>query len=274
MSTEHQRYSIEFQQAANAAYALEHGIQIVRTYADAGVSGVTLNKRWGLKSLVRDVLAGGADFTIVLVYDVSRWGRFQDPDQSAHYEFICREAGVRVEYCAEPFDNDGSLSSSIVKQLKRAMAAEYSRELSVKVNNVQRRLAQHGYRVSGAAGYGLRRMMIDPTGRSVGILERGERKAIQGYRIKLVPGPPEEVAVVRRIFRMFTIFGMTMTGIVETLNAQNVDAGGGRLWSITQVRGILKNEKYIGNNVFGRTSAFLHGPRRSEPREACPRAGQ
>jgi hypothetical protein len=24
------------------------------------------------------------------VYDVSRWGRFQDPDEAAHYEFLCK----------------------------------------------------------------------------------------------------------------------------------------------------------------------------------------
>jgi DNA invertase Pin-like site-specific DNA recombinase len=37
----------------------------------------------------------------VLVYDVSRWGRFQDIDESAHYEFVCKQAGIKVAYCAE-----------------------------------------------------------------------------------------------------------------------------------------------------------------------------
>jgi hypothetical protein len=68
-----------------------------------------------------------------MVYDVSRWGRFQDVDESAHYEFVCKRNGIKVAYCAEQFDNDGSLLSSIVKNIKRVMAAEYSRELGVKV---------------------------------------------------------------------------------------------------------------------------------------------
>ena len=59
--------------------------------------------------LIEDVRSGYADFDHVLVYDVSRWGRFQDVDESAHYEFICKEAGVKVVYCAEQFENDGSL---------------------------------------------------------------------------------------------------------------------------------------------------------------------
>src|SRR5688500_1929589 len=108
MSTEHQRYSIEFQSRANGTYAAARGYEIVRTYADRGISGLDLRKREALKQLLADVVSGSADFGVVIVYDVSRWGRFQDPDESAHYEFICRQAGVRVDYSAEPFDNDGT----------------------------------------------------------------------------------------------------------------------------------------------------------------------
>lgn len=64
---------------------------------------------------------------------MSRWGRFQDADESAYYEYICKRAGIRIEYCAEQFENDGSPVSTIVKGVKRAMAGEYSRELSAKV---------------------------------------------------------------------------------------------------------------------------------------------
>ena len=87
----------------------------------------------GLQQLIKDVEAGVADFQIILVYDVSRWGRFQDADESAYYEYICRRAGIQVAYCAEQFENDGSPVSTIVKGVKRAMAGEYSRELSAKV---------------------------------------------------------------------------------------------------------------------------------------------
>jgi hypothetical protein len=55
---------------------------------------------------------------------VSRWGRFQDIDEAAHYEFLCRQAGVKVIYCGEQFENDGSIFSNLVKSLKRTMAAE------------------------------------------------------------------------------------------------------------------------------------------------------
>ena len=133
MSTEHQKYSTENQGDIIHKYAARKGYEIVRTYTDKGRSGLNIEGRNGLQQLIADVEAGRTDFTVILVYDVSRWGRFQDSDESAYYEYLCKRAGILVEYCAEQFENDGSISSTIVKTVKRAMAGEYSRELSVKV---------------------------------------------------------------------------------------------------------------------------------------------
>ena len=133
MSTDMQRYSIENQCAAIALFAAARGIAIVRSYIDAARSGLRIEKRSALKALIDDVVCNRAEYKVILVYDVSRWGRFQDIDESAYYEFVCKKAGVSVEYCAEQFENDGSLFAAIVKNLKRAMAGEFSRELSVKV---------------------------------------------------------------------------------------------------------------------------------------------
>ncbi len=130
MSTEHQQYSTENQADKIVEYAERRGIEIIRTYADEGKSGLRIEGRVGLQELIRVVESGQADFQIILVYDISRWGRFQDADESAYYEYICRRAGIQVAYCAEQFENDGSPVSTIVKGVKRAMAGEYSRELS------------------------------------------------------------------------------------------------------------------------------------------------
>ena len=150
MSTEHQQYSIANQSAAIQEYANTHSIEIVRTFVDRGKSGLTLAGRVGLKELLRIVESGAADFDVLLVYDVSRWGRFQDVDESAYHEYALKKAGVSVIYCAEPFRDDGSPTDALLKTLKRTMAAEFSRELSVKVSEGQRRIAQLGYRLGGA----------------------------------------------------------------------------------------------------------------------------
>jgi len=112
MSTEHQQYSIENQKIAIREYAKNHGFTVEKTYADAGRSGVVLKYRVNLSKLLKDVVSGNADFKAILVYDVSRWGRFQDSDEAAHYEFLCKHAGIPVHYCAEAFANDSSPASS------------------------------------------------------------------------------------------------------------------------------------------------------------------
>ena len=149
MSTEHQQYSTENQSDRISEYAAHRGITIVRTYADEGKSGLRIDGRQALQQLIHDVQSGNADFKVILVYDVSRWGRFQDADESAYYEYICRRAGIAVAYCAEQFENDGSPVSTIVKGVKRAMAGEYSRELSAKVFAGQCRLIELGFRQGG-----------------------------------------------------------------------------------------------------------------------------
>ncbi len=260
MSTEDQQYSIANQEAAIQSYAKNHGYVVVSTYADAGKSGVAIKHRQELQRLLHDVTSGQAQYKTILVYDVSRWGRFQDVDEAAHYEFLCKSAGIPVRYCAEQFDNDGSLPSSMMKALKRTMAAEFSRELGIKVSEGQRRLALLGFRVAGAAGYGLRRMMVSPDGRRRLILKDGERKAIQTDRTILVPGPKREVDCVRTIFALAANLRRTPRQIAKELNVRHVRSWNGHPWDGWSVYRILTNEKYTGCNTYGKTTQKLCSP--------------
>ena len=257
MSTEHQQYSTENQAAKIREYASRRGIEIVRTYADAGKSGLRIDGRPALQQLIKDVTTGTVDFQIILVYDISRWGRFQDADESAYYEYICRRAGIQVAYCAEQFENDGSPVSTIVKGVKRAMAGEYSRELSVKVFAGQCRLIELGYRQGGPAGYGLRRTLIDQHGDVKSDLTRGEHKSLQTDRVILRPGPDDEIRIVNQIYHWFIEDGITASEIASRLNTMKVRTDLDREWTRGTVNEVLTNEKYIGNNVYNRISFKL-----------------
>jgi DNA invertase Pin-like site-specific DNA recombinase len=257
MSTEHQRYSTQNQSDTIAKYADEHGMIIVRTYADEGRSGLNLEGRAGLLRLLSEVQNGQADFSAVLVYDVSRWGRFQDADESGYWEYVCKRAGVAIHYCAEQFSNDGSLPSVILKNLKRTMAGEYSRELSAKVFAGQCRLIELGYRQGGVAGYGLRRLLIDEEHRPKVLLARGDRKSLQTDRVILVPGPDDERKVVQEIYQAFVDDGKSEREIADSLNARTVETGTGRPWTRGFVHQILINPKYVGANVYNRQSFKL-----------------
>jgi DNA invertase Pin-like site-specific DNA recombinase len=146
MSTEHQQYSTNNQSDKIRDYASKRGIEIVKTYIDEGKSGLSIFGRAGLQKLLSDVESSRADFNLILVYDISRWGRFQDPDEGANYECICRRAGIQVTYCAEQFENDGSSVSTIVMAIKRAMAGEYRRELSVMIDQAPDMPSSSAYR--------------------------------------------------------------------------------------------------------------------------------
>jgi DNA invertase Pin-like site-specific DNA recombinase len=256
MSTEHQQYSLENQSTAVLEYAESHNFHIVRTYSDAAKSGVALKHRAGLRQLLQDVVEGEAPYKAILVYDISRWGRFQDTDEAAHYEFLCKSAGVPVHYCAETFANDGTFSSLIMKALKRTMAGEFSRELGVKVLAGHRRLAHLGFRQGGIPGYGLRRMLVSAGGNPKQELGTGERKSLATDRVTLILGPAPEVEVVKEIYRM----------LVSELNRRGIRYISGTRWSYQGIRAVLTAPKYMGCHVYGRTSIRLSTPRVKQPK--------
>jgi DNA invertase Pin-like site-specific DNA recombinase len=272
MSTEHQQYSTENQRDMIRQWAERRGVTIVRSYEDAGKSGLRLAGRDALQLLIEDVQFGRADFDLILVYDVSRWGRFQDADESAYYEYICRRANVGVQYCAEQFENDGSAISTMLKGFKRFTAGEYSRELSVKVFHGQCRLVELGFHQGGMPGFGLRRMLRDQSGRTKGVLAHGEEKSIQTDRVILVPGPQEEVEIVRWIYRMFVEDRKAESEIARVLNDRGVQTDLGRRWTRATIHEVLTNEKYVGNNVYNRVSFKLKKKRVVNPPEMWIRA--
>ncbi len=266
MSTEHQQYSIENQLAAIQEYARSHEFEVVRTYSDEARSGIDLARRPGLKQLLDDITSCKADFRAVLVYDISRWGRFQDTDESACYEFLCRRAGVSVIYCAEPFANDLSVVASLLKTLKRTMAGEYLRELSAKVFAGQCRLVGKGYKPGGVAGYALRRLLLTPDGKPKTVLRDGEHKWLATERVTYTLGTPKELRTVRKIYSLFLDAGLDCSAIARWLNEKGVPYSRGK-WNNQIVHTILTHPRYTGAVVFNRRSERLRSKRTSNPPE-------
>ena len=260
MSSDLQKYSIRNQEEAIQEYAAGHVMTVARTYRDQAKSGVRIENRAALKQLLNDVQTGAAPFSAILVYDVSRWGRFQNTDQAAYYDYLCRMHGIEVIYVAEQFANDGSPFAAILKNLKRAMAAEYSRELSIKCKAGQTRLARLGFTMGGSVLFGMRRLVLNEHGEPRVRLAVGERKSIQSDHVVLIPGPDEEIALVRRIFRLFASNAVTVADIVRLLKIEGLKTHHGVDFGRAGVRRILRSEAYIGNNVWGKTSVYLGGP--------------
>ncbi|WNC95043.1 recombinase family protein [Paraburkholderia sp. FT54] len=272
MSTDYQQYSTENQRQGIADFAQREGITIVATYEDAGKSGVTLRRRPALVQLLHDVQTAVHSFSVVLVYDVSRWGRFQDVDEYAHYEYMCRQAGVQVVYCAEQFSWDGGATAALMKTIKRTMAGEYSRELSRKVFVGQCRLAERGFWQGAAPGYGLQRILVASDGTVKGPLRDREHKSIQTDRVIVTPGDEHEVALVRRIYDWYVLQGVGCRRIAGRLNGFGIYNGHGRSWNPQQITDILSNEKYVGTNIYARTSRKLDAGWHKKPSSEWTRA--
>jgi hypothetical protein len=119
---------------------------------------------------------------------------------------------------------------------------------------------------------GLRRLLVDQAGNAKGVLAPGDHKSLQTDRVILVPGPNDEVALVRRIYRLFVTTGMTERGIANLLNREQALTDRGRPWTRATVHQVLTNEKYIGNNVFNRVSYKLKQKRVRNPPEQWVRA--
>ncbi len=213
---------------------------------------MTAHGRDGLKRLMSDVVSD-PDFCAVLVTDVSRWGRYQDPDEAAHYEFVCRTAGVIVCYCAEAFENDQSPANALLKNLKRMMAAEYSRQLSDRVRAGLRRTVLAGGRSGGRAPYGFSREAVAAFGSEARLLKPGERPSVTGQPVRLVWGSPAEIATLRLIFKHFVDEVRGVPDIVRLLNENNIPYNRAGGWTVSRVKAVLTNEAAVGINAVNRS---------------------
>ncbi|MBC8951371.1 recombinase family protein [Xenorhabdus sp. PB62.4] len=257
MSTEHQKYSIENQSAYIQRYAEQHNMVIIRTYDDSGKSGVTLSGRNAFKRLIADVTNNRIEITAILIYDVSRFGRFPDPDEAAHYSYILKTHNVKIIYCAESLSDDHPEINILALPILRYGAASYSKNLSEKVFSGQANLIKRGYHQGGMAGYGLRRQLIDEKHEPKLILEYGQRKSIQTDRVVLIPGPIHEINIVNEIYDSFIFKNYPEYLIATQLNQRGVPAENNSTWTRGKIHQILTNEKYIGNNVYNKTSFKL-----------------
>jgi DNA invertase Pin-like site-specific DNA recombinase len=224
-------------------YAARENLQIVDVFADFA-SGLSVQKRKDFSRLLATVQRG-ASFEAVLVRDVSRWGRFQNIDESAYWEFFWLLHGVRVIYAEETFDDAPRPYDSLLKALKRLTAAEFSREKGRLVQAALASTATRGYRI-GSAPYGMTRIVVDSEGKVLKVLHKGERKDTWSGYLKLAPSHDQSARVVRTIFRMFTRDQASVVAIAAHLNRQKVPSPTGKIWSMDTIREMLKNPAYAG----------------------------
>jgi len=175
---------------------------------------------------------------------------------------------VRVVYCAEPFGDDVAPITTIIKHLKRVMAGEYSRELSVKLSRAHLQQAQLGFRQGGKLIFGFRRLLVDPARNPRQVLNGGERKALSSDKVTVIPGPPEELAVIRRIFKLYVRYQLSISRIATRLAKAGIRGYGDKPLGAPTIRHLLSNELCIGQMTYNVTTKRLQGRTLRNPEQS------
>lgn len=260
-STDKQDKSIGDQRRAVETYVQANGLEVVAWFdQDDGKSGTSFEKRPDFMRMVRAVESGQHPFSQILVYDVDRWGRPIDPNESVYWEYHFKRQGVQVVYILDESVNANSLAGRLNKHIKQELASEESHKQSLRVRERSKARAAEGFRVGGFAPYGYKRLLVEPDGTPVRVLQHGERKYEKHQRVRLTPGDEGEIKTVRRIFELCAS-GKGPRYIANLLNREGIPAPGAKRpyhrnlpgkWSIGTVFSILANSTYIGHYTYNR----------------------
>lgn len=278
-STDRQEQSISDQKKAIEAYATLDGLQLVRFYTDDAISGATALQRKAFQELIADAQKAACPFSIVVVYDIKRFGR-GDNDEAGYYRHVLRMHGVEVRYVTENFSGDGT--DDLLRPVKQWQAREESKDLSrVTIRGLLSRV-EKGLWMGGTPPYGYdlryeaqdgstlsivrylpdgRKEVFDARGTLQRTLAKGESIQVSKKdRARLVPSDPARVEVARRIFAMAAIDEKGLGAIANALNREGVPSPRGPLWariyrgawSQCTVKAILDNPIYTGDMVWNR----------------------
>ena len=133
-STDEQDQSIEDQQTEIIGDASNHGFAFIEPewFIDEGRSGISIYKREGFQRFISVVEQKTHILPdALLVYNVSRWGCYIDPDEVAYWEYSLKRHGLQVIYTHEDFANDTSMGSAAIKANKQSTVTAYVRRLSL-----------------------------------------------------------------------------------------------------------------------------------------------
>ncbi len=275
--------SFEGQEREITRYAQANGYAIVKWYRES-YTGTEVKRRKVFLEMLADAKARSINFSFVLCYDISRFGRL-DNDEAGYYRHELRRHGVEVVYAVENLQGDDT--DDLIVSTKQWLAREYSRKISEYVcrNIVSRsgdaKSKARAFNIGRAAPFGYDTVYLDSQGKPHSIVRQMPDRSKEVYSpegqllrtlppgtrfqkadtdlMALVPSAPARVELVQRVFRMYVEENLGQHAIVNRLNKELKEGKGilsatGRPWSIGSIQGILTNEHYAGNTVFNKRS--------------------
>jgi site-specific DNA recombinase len=253
VSSEQQREenTIASQTASLIEFANHHELEVPKewVFEDEGYSGATL-ERPGLER-VRDLAAVG-QIQVVLAYSPDRLSR-KYAYQILLIEEFARH-GVETLFVKSPQGN--SPEDQLLVQFQ-GMIAEYERAQILERSRRGKRHRAHAGEVSVMSGapYGYRYI-------------RKTEEALAAYIVDEV-----EASVVRRVFEMYTVEGLSIAEITRRLNSEGIPPRRASRWERSVVWGMLRNPAYRGVACFGKTRLFARAQMRPQRRRGITTPG-
>lgn len=245
-------------------FAKEHSVRVVEFFAEEAC-GENVENRPQFQKMI-ECCKSSEDFQYVFVYDISRWGRFENPKEAVYWDVEVEKAGRKVVFISEGFKED-NIGTSISNFVKSAEASEYLKNIRRQTTRGMIYNANKGFWMGGRPPYGYNRAIVE-NGKIAEVLPEGKQKNIKDQKIKLVINKAQAKAI-RTIFIMFAKQGLSVHSIVSHLNDQSqfVPARG-RMWSKSSIWRILHNEVYIGTLVYNRENGHKrHGKHKYNPKD-------
>ena len=231
---EDQLNSLDAQKQFFTEYAQRANVNLVRLYADEGISGTKIKNRKEFLRMMKDAESGL--FQMVVVKDISRFARNTvDLLQSVRK---LKALGIETQFLTANMTSMGN--SEFVLTIFGAIAQEESANTSKRVKFGKKLNAEKGRVPNFVFGY-------DKTPGDYFHLAINE----------------EEAAAIRQVFKWYTEEGYGASRIARMLNDQGVRTKRNNRWSQTTICNILTNELYTGKVINGKEEVadFLTGRR-------------
>ena len=233
-----QQESLQHQKEFFTEFAQRNGHELVRLYADEGISGTSLKKREKFKRLLKDAELGL--FQMVVVKDISRFARNTvDALQSVRK---LKAMGINTLFLTANMDSMGDGEFTLT--LFSAMAQEESNNLSKRVKWGKRINAEKGRVPPRVFGY----------------------DKIDNFTLAI---NQQEARIVRKIFSLYTDQGLGCRSISMELNRDGDKTKYGGAWDARGVKRVLVNPLYCGTLVNHKYEIedFLTGKQVNIPKE-------
>ena len=195
---------------------------MVGIYADEGITGTRTDKRDKFLKLMRDCEKGKVD--LILTKSTTRFAR--NTVDSLTWVRKLRAMGIGVYFEEQNLDSLKAENETLIGFFSVMSQAE-SESISANVKwGIQKRMKNGTY--------------------SLSFKMLGYRKDAEGNPYII----PEEAEVVRTLFRM-VLDGASMGMLKEYLESNHIKTPKGKdEWSLTVIRYMLSNEKYVGDVLY------------------------